>query len=84
MVGHLPTTRALQGLREAEQRYQRPAALGRLEISITPRGPVNRERAEQFTALVVHRLILAPPRHASASELEVFVESVGTTLIGQV
>ncbi len=32
----------------------------------------------------VHRLILAPPRHASASELEAFVQNVGTTLIGQI
>jgi probable F420-dependent oxidoreductase len=78
------TTRALEGLREAERRYQRPAELGQLEISVTPRGPMDRERAEQYAALGVHRLILNPPPRASASELETFVENVGTTLIGQV
>ena len=78
------TAHALEDLREAEQRYQRPAELGRLEISITPRGPVNRERAEQFAVLGVHRLILTPPPHADASELEAFVESVGTPLIGHI
>src|SRR5437868_2132411 len=49
------TARALEGLHEAAERYPRPAELGRLEISITPRGPVNRETAEQFAALGVHR-----------------------------
>jgi probable F420-dependent oxidoreductase len=78
------TTRALEGLREAAERYPHAAELGSLEISVTPRGPVNRQTAEQFAALGVHRLILAPPRHASASELETFVEKVGTTLIGQI
>ena len=78
------TARALQGLREAAERYRRPAELGQMEISVTPRGPVNRQTAEQFAALGVHRLILAPPPHASASELEAFVENVGTTLIGHI
>ncbi len=78
------TAPALQGLREAAERYRRPAELGQLEISVTPRGPVNRQTVEQFAALGVHRLILAPPPHASASELEAFVENIGTMLIGQI
>jgi probable F420-dependent oxidoreductase len=78
------TARALEGLREAAQRYQRPAELGRLEISVTPRGPVNRERAEQFASLGVHRLILQFPPHATASEVAAFVERAGEMLIGQV
>ena len=78
------TAGALEGLREAAQRYQRPAELGRLEVSITPRRAVNRESAEQFAALGVHRLILAPPQNATASEVEAFVVRVGETLIGQV
>ena len=78
------TARALEGLREAAQRYQRPAELGHLEISVTPRGPVNRERAEQFAALGVHRLILQFPPNATASELEAFVQRAGETLIGKI
>ena len=46
------TARALQGLREAAERYRRPAELGQLEISVTPRGPVNRQTAEQFATLL--------------------------------
>ena len=76
--------RALNGLREASQRYPRPTELGELEISITPRGAMNREVAEQFATLGVHRLILLPSRHAGASELENFVTTVGQTLIGRV
>ena len=76
------TARALEGLRDAAQRYHRPAELGRLEISITPRGPINRETAEQFAALGVHRLILSPPHKASEAELEEFVVRIGKTLIG--
>jgi len=76
------TARALEGLRDAAQRYHRPAELGRLEISITPRGPINRETAEQFAALGVHRLILAPPHKAGEAELEKFVVRIGKTLIG--
>lgn len=72
----------MEGLRDAAQRYHRPAELGRLEISITPRGPINRETAEQFAALGVHRLILAPPRKADEAELEEFVVRIGKTLIG--
>ncbi len=78
------TAHALEGIREAGQHYQRPPELGQLEISVTPRGPINRERAEQYAVLGVHRLILNPPPHANASELETFVENVGTTLIGQI
>jgi alkanesulfonate monooxygenase SsuD/methylene tetrahydromethanopterin reductase-like flavin-dependent oxidoreductase (luciferase family) len=76
------TARALEGLRDAAQRYPRPAELGRLEISITPRGPINRETTEQFAALGAHRLILAPPRKAGEAELEEFVVRIGKTLIG--
>ncbi len=78
------TARALQGLREAAERFPRPAELGKLEISVTPRGAVNRQVAEQFAALGVNRLILAPPPDAGAAELEAFVENVGNTLIGQI
>jgi probable F420-dependent oxidoreductase len=71
--------RCLEGLREAGARYQRPAALGALEISVTPRPTrggeaMDRASAERFAALGVHRLILIPPRSLDASGLERFVE----------
>lgn len=77
------TRQALAGLREAAQRYQRPAALGELEISVTPRKRMSPELAEQFAALGVHRLILAPSPRSSESELERFVATVGETLVGR-
>jgi len=80
------TARALEGLREAAQRYPRPAALGALEISITPgRGAgVDLAGAEKFAALGVHRLILMPSPKLDGAGLERFVEDVGTRLVGRV
>jgi len=75
-------TRCVEGLREAGERYPRPAALGPLEISVTPRGRIDRGAAETFAALGVHRLILLPPRGADAAALEKFVAGVATDLIG--
>ena len=52
---------AVAALRHAESDYERPAALGPLEISITPPGwPawVDRETAENYAAAGVDRLIL--------------------------
>ena len=79
------TARALAGLREAAQRYPRPAHLGEMEISITPgRGAgVDLAGAEAFAALGVHRLILMPSPRLDGAGLERFVEDVGTRLVGR-
>jgi len=79
------TARALAGLREAAQRYLRPAHLGELEISVTPgRGTaVDLAGAEAFAALGVHRLILMPSPRLDGAGLERFVEDVGTRLVGR-
>lgn len=58
--------------------------LGPLEISVTPRGQINRAIAERYATLGVHRLVLLPPANATPSVLEDFVGIVGSTLIGQV
>lgn len=78
------TRQALADLREVAKRSTRPTSLGELEISITPRGHVNREVAEQFAALGVHRLILAPRLHSSEADLEHFVNTIGETLVGRI
>jgi probable F420-dependent oxidoreductase len=49
--------RSLAGLREAADRVERPAALGELEISVTPRGRLTPERAAAFAEVGVHRLV---------------------------
>ena len=46
----------LAALREAQSRFGRPPELGPLEISITPRGRVDKEKAQRFADLGVHRL----------------------------
>jgi len=46
------------GLKAAAARVQRPAELGELEISVTPRGEVTRELAERFAEAGVQRLVV--------------------------
>jgi hypothetical protein len=53
---------SLAGLAAAAGQIQRPAELGELEISVTPRGRMTPELAEEFAQAGVHRLVLlAPP-----------------------
>jgi len=53
---------SLAGLRAAAGRVERPAELGELEISVTPRGRLTPERAAAYAELGVHRLVpLAGP-----------------------
>jgi probable F420-dependent oxidoreductase len=79
------TRRALDGLREAAARHPRPAALGPLEISITPGRGVGADLAtcERYAALGVHRLILMPSARLDADALERHVETVGKELVGR-
>ena len=77
--------RCLEGLRQAAARHARPAALGPLEISVTPRPTrggeaMDRATAERFAAIGVHRLILMPPRSLDAAGLERFVEKAAREL----
>ena len=78
------TTRCVEGLRKAAQAHRRPDDLPPLEISVSPRGRIDRAAAESYAALGVHRLILIPPRSADVDGLVEFVENVGATLIGKV
>ncbi len=51
----------LAGLRRAADRVDRPAELGELEISVTPRGRLTPEKVAAFAELGVHRLVPMPP-----------------------
>lgn len=77
------TAASLAGLRRAADRYNRPAHLGELEISVTPRSEVDRETAERYAQLGVHRLILMPIRRPTADTVEALVEEAATALIGR-
>jgi len=52
------TAKMLRGLEEAAKQVERPKALGRLEISVTPPGRVDRDTARRFEDLGVDRLVL--------------------------
>jgi probable F420-dependent oxidoreductase len=76
--------RCLDGLREAAATIERPSSLPPLEISVSPRGRVDRASAEAFAALGVHRLIVIPPRGADTAGLEQFTETIGKEIAGKV
>jgi probable F420-dependent oxidoreductase len=50
-------TQCLAGLRQAADEVARPAELGALEISVTPRRRLDPETVESFAAAGVHRLV---------------------------
>jgi len=52
------TEQALNGLEEAAKRVERPSSLGKLEISVTPPGPVDADTARRYEDLGVDRLVL--------------------------
>ena len=74
------TRHALEGLRAAEQRFDRSAALGRLEITVTPTGAVDADAARAYQALGVDRLVLLNPGRNADDQLR-FVEKAGRELV---
>lgn len=77
------TACAVAGLREAASRYQRPAELGDLEITVTPPGEVDVDTARRYSDLGVHRLVIKPPT-VLESATDDLITSVGATLVDQV
>ena len=62
------TAECLDGLRVAADEVQRPSEIGRLEISVTPRGRLTSERAEAFAQLGVDRLVVSPRSPADSAD----------------
>jgi probable F420-dependent oxidoreductase len=52
---------SLAGLHAAADRIDRPAGLGDLEISVTPRGRITPDRVAAYAEVGVHRLVVLPP-----------------------
>jgi probable F420-dependent oxidoreductase len=52
---------SIAGLEAAASRTPRPEALGGLELTVTPRGRLTKEKAAAFAELGVHRLVPFPP-----------------------
>jgi probable F420-dependent oxidoreductase len=67
------TAQQIGGLQEAAQRYERPAELGELEISITPVGAVTADSLQAYAEVGVHRLIVYPPTPRAEQAVDAFV-----------
>ena len=76
------TQKSVGGLRDAEKKVSRPAALGRLEISITPPGydVPDEGMIAAYAAAGVDRLILRPRPEMDAATLERFAADAGRAL----
>lgn len=74
------TRACIDGLAKAGARYERPAELGELEISVTPRKRCTPELVEEFAEMGVDRLILLP-RGDTADDWLSFVDDIGSTVI---
>jgi probable F420-dependent oxidoreductase len=78
------TAQALAGLREAANRYERPAELGALEITITPsRDSLSLDAARRFADLGVHRLAIQP-HTMEGSAIDELIATIAETLIARV
>jgi probable F420-dependent oxidoreductase len=75
------TATCLDGLREAASQLDRPAALGELETTVTPRGRLTPERAAAFAELGVDRLVVYPVG-ATADEVLVAVDASAAAVAG--
>lgn len=81
-LDHDATAVCLDGLRKAEAEHGRPAGLGPLEISVTPRGQLDRAAVQRFADLGVHRLIVYRPR-PTAEEILRDVRQLADDFIGK-
>ena len=85
------TAECIAGLRRAAERYERPAHLGELEITVTPAGRTDVAAVERFTELGVDRLVLlprTPPGADRSAPLDrdailAFVDDVARTHLGR-
>ena len=77
------TAGALAGLRDAGDRYGRPAELGDLEITITPPPDFDADMARRYADVGVHRLVLQP-QTSEGSAIDALIESTADTLIDQI
>jgi probable F420-dependent oxidoreductase len=79
-----PTQAAEQiaGLRAAADRSERPAALGPLEISITPPGPVTEATVREYADAGVDRLIVYPVGVREEDAVERFLVEQAALVLG--
>jgi probable F420-dependent oxidoreductase len=78
------TAKCLSGLKAAQDRHERPAALGTLDITITPqpRAEITLDLVHRYADLGVQRLVLFRPSR-TPDELLAFIDTCAETLIGK-
>ena len=69
------TATQLDSLRRCAADHERPGDLGPLEITVTPRGRMDRERMSAYAALGVDRLAMMPHHRMPASDLDHFLQT---------
>jgi probable F420-dependent oxidoreductase len=69
------TARSIEGLKMAQRQYTRPAALGPLEVSVTPAGKLDADAGKRFADLGVHRLIVSR-RAATEADMLAAVDKI--------
>ena len=76
------TQKIVAGLREVGKKHARPAAVGALEISVTPPGfdVPDKATVEAYAGAGVHRLILRPRPEMDAAALERFAADTARSL----
>jgi alkanesulfonate monooxygenase SsuD/methylene tetrahydromethanopterin reductase-like flavin-dependent oxidoreductase (luciferase family) len=62
------TRRLVRALRQIAAECERPAGLGRLELTVTPAGPLDQATVDQYAELAVDRLVLLPQPDASPAQ----------------
>jgi probable F420-dependent oxidoreductase len=62
------TQRCVTDLRETAGEHERPRELGRLELSVTPVGPLDLAAAERYAELGIDRLVLLPQPDADRAQ----------------
>ncbi len=77
------TARLLGELRATAKRVERPAGLGELEITVTPRGIPDADAARRYAALGVHRLAIQPPT-MEGTAMDELITTIADTLVGRV
>jgi probable F420-dependent oxidoreductase len=77
------TAQCLAGLHDAAARHIRPAGLGRLEISVTPREQPDLATVRRYAELGVDRLVLYPRPAPAEDALIAFIDTTASALVGK-
>jgi probable F420-dependent oxidoreductase len=82
-LGVEQTAAALADLAESAKRWERPAELGELEITVTPDALPDLETARRYADVGVHRLLLQPPT-MDGTAIDELIARAADTLIGRI